>query len=154
VRALLASSLLLITICVGLSTAVGAGAAPNTDRTNARALLSSINSYNLIKSDGLIWTIPIHRALWINASSYCDESTIGGRLGWRLPTAAEAIRFYAHHAKSLPQYWENDYLWTSTAGPVDSSGVATHVVADSTFNGPAEDDHYRGLVTCVHEIGP
>lgn len=153
-RALLASSLLLVATCIGLSTAAGAGATSNADRTNAQARLSSINSYNLINSDGLVWTIPIHRALWTNASSFCNESTIGGRLNWRLPTAVEAIRFYANHAKSLPQYWEDDGIWTSTAGPVDALGVPTHVTVSLTTNGSAEDDHYRGLVTCVHEIGP
>jgi bla regulator protein blaR1 len=146
--------------CCLLSGAIAAGATQivtpdaTANRPNAQAVLNSINSYNLIRSDGLLWTIPVHRGYWSNARSYCNESTIGDRLNWRLPTAAEAIRFYAKHAKSLPRYWEDDYIWTSTAGPIDASGVATHVVADSTINGIMEDDHYRGLVTCVHEIGP
>jgi len=135
------------------ATQVGAPGA-TSDWTATQARLRSINSYDLIKSDRLFWTIPIHRSYWINASSYCNESTIGGRLNWRLPAATEAMRFYANHSRSLPRYWEDDYIWTSTAGPVDASGVATHVVADSRFNGIMEDDHYRGLVTCVHEIGP
>lgn len=145
--------------CCLLSAAIAAGATQTAtpdataDRTNAQALQRSINSYNLIESDGLVWMIPIHRALWASASSFCNESTIGGRLGWRLPTAVEVIRFYANQAKSLPQYWPRDYIWTSTRGSVVSLG-STHVAANPTTSGPAEDDHYRGFVTCVHEIGP
>lgn len=146
--------------CCLLSATIAAGAtqiatpAATGDRSNAKATLNSINSYNLIKSDGLVWSIPVHRALWTNASSFCNESTIGGRLGWRLPTAVELIRLYANHAKSLPQYWPRDYVWTSTRGAVDSLGVLTHVAANVTTNGPAENDHYRGFVACVHELGP
>ena len=148
---LLLSSEMFVAIAAGATQTATPDAA--ADRTNAHALLRSINSYNLIKSDGLVWMIPIHRALWTSASSFCNESTIGGRLGWRLPTAVEVIRLYANHAKSLPQYWPRDYIWTSTRGSVVSLGFPTHVSAVTT-NGPAEDDHYRGFVACVHEIGP
>jgi hypothetical protein len=45
----------------------------------------------LDKETGLVWqkTLDTTDRVWQNARSYCNELSLGGRMGWRLPTVQE-----------------------------------------------------------------
>ena len=105
------------------------------------------------KLDGLLWVPPVHRTYWSDANSYCDASTIGGRVGWRLPSAAELMRLYTEHARALPSDWPSDFAWTSTKAD-DERGDSRHVAVGRlphVEGGPTVDSRYRGWVACVYE---
>lgn len=106
--------------------------------------------------DGLRWAPPVHRTYWSDANSYCDGSTIDGRVGWRLPSEAELLRLYTEHARALPSDWPLDAAWTSTKA-VDYRGDSQHIVVGRVPHiegDPTVDNRYRGWVACVYETGP
>ena len=89
------------------------------------------NEAVLDKETGLVWTrahinLGGEEALdWNEALSACFKATVGGRMGWRLPTLGELLTLVLPYGTS--SYWlpdghpfldfEASYYWTST--PVD-----------------------------------
>lgn len=117
------------------------------------SIVPCAHALTYLELDGLLWAPPVHRTYWSDANSYCDASTIDGRVGWRLPSAAELRRLYVEHARALPSDWPSDAAWTSTKARddrVDSQhivvGLLPHIEAAATV-----DMRYRGWVACVYE---
>lgn len=94
----------------------------------------------------LTWMPATFTATWDKASSFCNNTTINGSTGWRLPTEFELTGLYSSGAMNR-QGWTINKTWSSTVGGAESTtrltvNLATGMsAADSTAN--------TGYLTCV-----
>jgi hypothetical protein len=109
--------------------------------------LPELRKDNFVTLGSLIW-MPIEtQQTWFLANTYCTNTTINGKSGWRLPTRDEfGTLFESGIVKN--QVWSNYSLWSST-----QNGSGYHYVFD-LINGRSahsEGDDIANFVLCVHK---
>jgi hypothetical protein len=109
--------------------------------------LPELRKDNFVTLGSLIW-MPIEtQQTWFLANTYCTNTTINSKSGWRLPTRDElSTLFESGIAKN--QVWGNYSPWSST-----QNGSGYHYVLD-LINGRSthsENDSVSNFVMCVHE---
>lgn len=100
-----------------------------------------------IKQGGLIWMPISFEKNWSDANTYCNNTTINGQTGWRLPTKYELRALVASGAME-GQGWTALNAWSSTAA-LYTTGIHVDVYL---FSGNDHDGSDKNLtpVTCVH----
>jgi Protein of unknown function (DUF1566) len=141
-------------------------ATPSWDQTlptNTRFIvLSNMNNEAVLdRETGLVW----HRSLlgernWGGANELCIVSTVGGRLGWRLPTINEISSLFdplATAAPGLPSghpftglpTGQFTILWTATSWGGGHRTFAYNVGPFFLFPNRLATDNSTGLTWCV-----
>ena len=100
-------------------------------------VLASFNNQAVLdKESQLVWQIsPGVVTSWTNALTFCHQSLVGGRAGWRLPSFSE-LRSLAAADGKLPaghpfQGIPDQTLWSNT----DSPGEATFAMLANLLSG-------------------
>jgi hypothetical protein len=103
--------------------------------------------YGYVSQGKLIWKpVSSARKTWADATTYCANTAIKDRTGWRLPTKDELIDLTNSGAMN-GQGWTLGYSWSST--PVGSGG---HYVVILDHGGvDIGIDTGSDYVTCVRE---
>jgi len=98
-----------------------------------------------VSQGGLTWMrIDPKGNAWPEANAYCNNTTINGQTGWRLPTKDELKSLYDSGAMN-GQGWTLAYTWSSTPG---SAGGHDNVGLHNGGVG-ANNDTGSNYVTCV-----
>ena len=117
-------------------------------RSSQPAVASTNSSQEgYVSQGGLTW-MPVTRSkTWVEANSYCANTTIRGQSGWRLPTKDELRALHASGA-IWGQGWKGSLLWSSTPG---GSGEHYNV---SLYNGTANSPYDSVIfdLTCVRPV--
>lgn len=92
----------------------GGGGGSNGGNTSGTAAPS------YVVQGGLVWMPETFQDNWINANSYCANTTINGQTGWRMPTQPELSALYASGLMK-GHGWALSYDWSST-----SNGAGNH----------------------------
>ncbi len=76
---------------------------------------TAIVDYIILQADGImVQKNDISAgANWNDAKSLCSASTVGGKTGWRLPTAGELLSLY-NNQTIIGGFSNNSYYWSST----------------------------------------
>lgn len=85
---------------------------------------------------------------WAEADAFCKGVTFQGKNGWRLPDPVE-LHDLATSGQLNEQGWAMGDAWSSTAGTVDKTHVATSLTtgANTTFV-----NENKAYVTCVRKV--
>lgn len=101
---------------------------------------------------GLIWmSVNSSNKNWPDANSYCRNSTISGKTGWRLPTSTELKALYDSRLL-MGQGWTLGFVWTSTLDTRWPDEEPKHYYVNLTYGdvNPFIDSS-KNSYTCVHE---
>jgi hypothetical protein len=97
-----------------------------------------------VSQGGLTWMPVSFYNNWSDANSYCINTAINGKSGWRLPTKDELKALYDSRAMN-DQGWTLGNTWSSTP---DSAGGHYYVLLGHGGSIPYYDLRY-GYVACV-----
>lgn len=82
---------------------------------------------------------------WTKADTFCKNTTIQGKTGWKLPTQAE-LKALIDSGQLAGQNWATGDAWTADAG----AGANTHVALNlATGTDTAAASDVKAYVTCV-----
>jgi hypothetical protein len=97
---------------------------PNGDSCNSSRFKCVLDGEAVLdKETGLVWerTLRDYRDPWSQARYWCNNLSLGGRQGWRLPTVNEMASILDWSVHGLPnghpftvQTTQSAYWWTST----------------------------------------
>jgi hypothetical protein len=125
-------------------------------------LVNRYNANNFTVTDnltGLEWERHVtYRDVWSNASSHCENQTIGGKTNWRLPTIKELSTLVDYSVASgvlcMNSVFVGDnasyyYYWSSTV----VSGYSSYAQTVGFSNGMVSDgdENYPRYARCVHD---
>lgn len=81
--------------------------------------IGTANAGNFVSQGGLTWMPPLPTLrTWEQAKYFCDNTTINGKNGWRLPTRDE-LKSLNNTGAMLDQGWEEGWIWSSTSAGTD-----------------------------------
>ncbi len=127
-------------------------------------VLSAFGSQAVLdKETQLVWqrTPASVEAGWSAARGACENLVVGGRRGWRLPTAHELTSLIDPAIQAAPRLPEGHpfssvaatWYWTTTPSPYSESGEVFVVDLDSTLVAPAEKEDHSLRRWCVRGGG-
>jgi len=109
----------------------------------------SVLSQGYVSQGGLTWMPVSFQKTWPDANFYCNNTSINGQTGWRLPTEKELIDLHASGAMN-GQGWALSFTWTSEPLILNGSTLGHKFVrlndGGRSFNNDKDHDTY---VTCV-----
>lgn len=134
--------------------------------TTSQSSSSQVPKYYL-QQGGLIWTPTSYSQFlnWSDANAYCQNNTIIGKTGWRLPTLTELTAFNAAYSAGtltaqwslmdqLNSPWQGSWTWSSTPDySTIFQGIYQAVSLGNplaVFNVTSIPDSIPVNVTCVH----
>jgi hypothetical protein len=112
--------------------------APATLQNNVCVAPAAAGNY--VVKDAVTWMPTTFIATWDNAKSFCNNTTINGLAGWRMPTEFELAQMYASglmngQGWTLNKTWSSNVSGSADAGTRLAVNLATGAsAADSTAN--------------------
>lgn len=135
---------------VGEYSTVQSRSVVNTNNSSASRFVIAFPGAVLDKQTGLVWeeTPDATPRTWTDATRYCIDKTVGGTIGWRLPSTAELKS--VQDPSMMPPFVpvgvftdvQSTTYWSASTAAKAPAGVSFVHLVDERVSGGMNTEHY------------